>query len=112
MEDVRQAAMDALAQIGDADALTALKTRLFMPDTSARTEAVRALSWTCRDEVDRRLLSRDFDERWPFLDPWNPIGDDRVRTAAAALGISVREVCRRYEVLARRFWLKIDWDSS
>jgi HEAT repeat protein len=111
-EDVRQAAMDALAQIGDADAVTALKTRLFMPDMSARTEAVRALSLSCRDEVDRRLLSRDFDERWPFLDPWDPIGDHRVRTAAAALGMSVEEVCRRYEVLARRFWLRIDWDSS
>jgi hypothetical protein len=104
--------MDALAQIGDEDAVTALKTRLFMPDTSARTDAVRALSLTCRDEIDRRLLSRDFDDRRPFLDPWEPIGDHRVRTASAALGISVEEVCRHYEVLARRFWLKIDWDSS
>ena len=76
-----------------------------------RRAAVEGLSQMCKDEADRKLLSRDLDAIEPFLDPQEEISEDRVRQAARGLDKPVEEVRHRYEALAQEFGLKLAWQS-
>ncbi len=107
--EIQQTAAEALSEIGSPRAVEALMKRLFVEDEEVRTATLGALSRTCKDETDRKLLSRDFDDFDPFLDPQIQIDEERVRRAAKELGIEVEEVRRRYESLAQRFSLKLTW---
>jgi hypothetical protein len=55
--------------------------------------------------IDRKLLSRDFDGREPFIDPGSEIGRDRIESAARRLGENIDVVKARYDGLAQRFGL-------
>lgn len=107
--NVWQAVAAILAQIGDTRALEAANERLTSDEMSVRIGAVGLLLQTCKDEIDRKLLSRDLDAVQPFLDPQQEIDEERVEKAAARLEISADEVRCRYDALARDFMLKLSW---
>jgi HEAT repeat protein len=108
-KDVRQAVEAALAQLGHTQTITVLFERLSADDRETRVMALKALSRTCKDEVDRKLLSRDLDAVNPFVDPQEEIDEERVRYAAENLEISVEEVRSRYQALAEQFQLKLNF---
>ena len=58
---------------------------------------------------DRRLLSSDLYGVPPFLDPHEPIGEALVQRAVAKLRLTPEEVRARYEALAERFHLRLEW---
>jgi HEAT repeat protein len=101
-----------LGEIGGASALTSLYNILGHKDKNLRQAAVGSLSRTCEEEVDKKLLSRDFDDFEPYLDPRERVKLDHVRQAAQSLEISIEEVRHRYETLASKFRLKLTWRSS
>jgi Ribonuclease G/E len=90
-------------------AVEALNARLSADDAAIRSAALGGLSRTCEDKTDRKLLSRDLDDLQPYLDPQEAIDEARVRQAAKKLKIPAEEVRRRYEALAQRFGLKLEW---
>jgi HEAT repeat protein len=106
---VRYAVERALAQLGHTQTLNILFERLSADDQETRVMALGALSRTCKDEVDRKLLSRDVDAVNLFLDPQEEIDEERVRYAAEELEISVEEVRSRYQALAEQFPLKLNF---
>ncbi|ARV60955.1 hypothetical protein BZZ01_22125 [Nostocales cyanobacterium HT-58-2] len=108
-EGVRQVVAQALVEIKDKQALNILFKRLSANDQQTRIIALKALSRTCKDEVDRKLLSRGLDAVNPFLDPQKEIHEERVRYAADKLKISVEEVRSRYQALAEQFPLKLNF---
>jgi HEAT repeat protein len=108
-KNVRRAVAWALGGIKDTRAVEPLIAKLDNLDKNVRLIALRALSRTCKDEVDRKLLSRDLDANEPFLDPQEEIDEERVRYAAEELEISVEEVRSRYQSLAQQFQLKLNF---
>jgi hypothetical protein len=108
----RQAAASALGQIGDTRARGALIGRLSADNPNTRAEALEALSLTCKDQTDRKLLSQDLDAMTPFLDLHQEIDEMRVRQASEKLEVPVQEVCCRYEALAQQFPLKLAWQAK
>ena len=105
---VRSAAARALGQIKSEAAVAPLIARLEHADCEVRRDALGGLAQG-PEETDRRLLSRDLDGVYPFLDPRDPIGKDRLRRAASELELTVDEVQARYEALAARFGLRLAW---
>ncbi|NJM69657.1 MAG: HEAT repeat domain-containing protein [Scytonema sp. RU_4_4] len=108
-ENVRYAVEVALVQLGHTQTITVLFERLSADDQETRIMALKILSHTCKDKVDRKLLSRDIDAFDPFLDPQEEIDEERVRYAAERLKISVEEVRSRYQALAQQFPLKLNF---
>jgi HEAT repeat protein len=109
---VRQAAASALGQIGDTRAVGVLIGRLSADNPNIRAEALEALSLTCKDQTDRKLLSRDLDAMAPFLDLQQEIDVMRVRQASEELEVPAQEVYCRYEALAQQFPLKLAWQTK
>jgi HEAT repeat protein len=62
-----------------------------------------------RDSVDGKLLSVDVDGLGPWLDPKDPVSQERVLQCSTKLGLSVDEVRNRYEALSRDLGLMVDW---
>lgn len=108
---VRTAVAETLGIVGGEAALAALAGALSDPDRSVRRASLGGLAQSCRDEIDRRLLSREYADG-PWLDPAAPITGEHVEDAARNLGISPDEVRRRYEGLAGRFGLKLAWQPG
>lgn len=79
-------------------------------NVEVRLTAVRAYARP-RDDMDRRLLSRDLDTARPWLDPQSPITDTRVGAASSSLGITSEQVRSRYERMAVDLKLKLSWKS-
>jgi spore cortex formation protein SpoVR/YcgB (stage V sporulation) len=77
-------------------------------DVDVRREAVCALS-KALDKIDRYLLSQDLDGVHPFIDPMKTISNEFVIEAAKELGIKEGDVRSRYEALAKRYQLHIEW---
>jgi HEAT repeat protein len=128
---IQRVATRALGQIGNPQAVEVLIGRLSaktpedmdpedvdtkdtedMEDGDVRSEALEALSLTCQDSTDRKLLSKYLDVIEPFLDPRQEIDEKRVKYAARKLTMSVDEVRRHYEALAQQFPLKLSWQAS
>jgi hypothetical protein len=79
---------------------------------NVRKEALRALANICEDKSGRKLLSRDIDGLKPFLDSQEVISEKCVRKAARRLGMTVQEIRSRYEELAERYGLKLEWQQT
>ncbi len=107
--DVQQAIAGALGEIGDARAVESLIAKLEDQDSDVRRTAMGGLLRMCKDEMDRKLLTKDLDGYAPYLDPQDEIGKEWVREAAEELELSVEEVYRRYEALTQQFPLKLAW---
>ncbi|MBP5973974.1 HEAT repeat domain-containing protein [Brasilonema sp. CT11] len=110
--EVRYALEEALVELEHTETITVLFERLSSDEHKTRVMALEALSPTCKDEVDRKLLSRNLDAFNPFLDPQEEIDEERVRDAAEALEISVEEVRSRYQALAQQFPLKLNFADA
>ncbi|HEU4325047.1 MAG TPA: HEAT repeat domain-containing protein, partial [Roseiflexaceae bacterium] len=65
-----------------------------------------------RDYIDHQLLSYDLDAFEPWLDPRDPITEERVEQAAKALDLTCAEVRARYETLAAKLPLRLAWKAG
>ena len=106
-KDVRTAAAEALGEIGEEPALAALRDYLDDPVEAVRRAALGGLARTCKDQIDRRLLSEDLHEFGRGLDPRQPINAARMEQAARELEKPLPEIRRRYGKLAEQFGLKL-----
>ena len=106
---VRQTAARALGAISDPRGIEALRASLADEDWEIRCLALEAMAKTCENRTDLRLLSQNFDDAWPYLDPQEPVTEARVVDAAAKLGQPAEEIRRRYEALHERFGLRLAW---
>lgn len=106
---IRRVAVVALGKIGDKRVIEPLVERLEDKEEYVRQEALGALVSIMGDETDTALISRDIDGNWPWLDPADPIGEERVAKVTEKLEIPEAEVRSRYEALADRFGLKLTW---
>jgi GTPase SAR1 family protein len=106
-QTIRQAAIKALGEIGGIRVLECLKTYYQNADENLRRAALQGLAQSCEDEIDRRLLSEDLDDSYPWLDPLSPITEDQIANAAARLKKPLPEIQQRYAALAERFGLTL-----
>ncbi|MEA5569380.1 HEAT repeat domain-containing protein, partial [Anabaena sp. UHCC 0399] len=112
-DDVQQAIETALVQLGNEETIETLLDRLSNCDNQhMRIMTLKALSWTCEDEIDRKLLSRDIYLFNVFFYMQEEIDEEQVRFAAEQLKISVEDVCKRYQKLARKFGLKLKFNTD
>lgn len=105
----RGAIFEALGAIGDPRGLAAVQPYLHDEDQKTRQAALAGLAQGCPDEDDRRLLSEYFYADGPWLDPQEIITRERLDEAAKKLKQTPQEIQTRYEALARRFVLKLEW---
>jgi hypothetical protein len=108
-KDVKVAVINALGQIGDARSIKVMEDELSSQNLEVRTAALRMLLQAREDETARKLLTKDFDGGYPFLDPGKVLGEERVEEAARKLGISADDARRRYEELADKYSLNLAW---
>ena len=73
-----------------------------------RTAALQGLAQR-REEIDRKLLSRELNgEEW-WVDPHESIGNARVTENTQRLQLPIEEERLRYEAMTREFGLRLDW---
>jgi HEAT repeat protein len=106
--EVRRAAATALGAIKSEAAVEPLIARLEDSAAEVRRAAVGALSRSLSD-IDRRLLTSDLDAVDPFLDPREVVRNAFTQTAASKMNMTIEEVRARYEALADRFRLSLEW---
>jgi len=106
--DVRRAIAEALGNIGSERAVEQLITKLDDPEADFRIFTLQTLSHNF-PEKDRRMLSEDLNGLYPFLDPHQEISTEFASKAAEELKLTIKEVQARYEALAERFHLKLEW---
>ncbi len=82
------------------------------PHPSLRATALRWLAHASALSEAELLLSRNSDGLRPFLDPREPVTEERVRKAAAKLGLPEAEVRRRYEELAEQLPITLAWRAA
>jgi HEAT repeat protein len=109
---VRRAACDALGEIKDPHTVEPLMTKLEGEDADVRKQVLGVLAKITGDEIDQKLLSRDIDTQHPWLDPKEPISQSRITKAVKELKLPREEIQQRYENLAKRFGLKLEWTST
>ncbi len=102
-------AINILGNTKDPRAVEPLIKRLADENAEVRKSALAALARICEEETDRKLLTRHLDGRWPWLDPQEAVNEERVKYAARELELSEAEVRRRYERLAKKYYLKLEW---
>ena len=110
-EEVASSAAWALGRLQDLRAVKPLMAKLD-DNLDIRSEALGALANICRDEIDQKLLSKEIDIDYPWLDPKESITEKRVAEAVSKLKLTQEEVRQRYEDLAREFNLKLEWVST
>ncbi|MBV9790706.1 MAG: HEAT repeat domain-containing protein, partial [Chloroflexi bacterium] len=105
---ISSAAAQALSQLGSEIGITFLMSKLSDDSQEKRKLVLAELARTCKDEIDRKLLTRDLDGFEPFIDPQNIIDRERIIRAARRLELPIEEVRQRYEALAQRFGLRVE----
>jgi hypothetical protein len=65
----------------------------------------------CEDPTDKKLLSRDLDGIYPFLDPQKPITEAWLRAVARQLELPEDDIRQRYRALAQQFGLTLAWED-
>ncbi len=94
------------------DAVPSLVALLIHEDDDTRCAALKGLAEIRGDETDSCLLTEDIDGNYPWLDPSEAIGEDRVQNAAPLLNLPVAEIRRRYLALAADFGLTCDFTAE
>jgi hypothetical protein len=105
--ETRQTIVEALGAIGNEQCVCALKSDLQDSDINVRKTCLGALAQSCTDEIDRQLLSKDFDGSPGWLDPLSPIDSKRIAEAAKKLKRPFKEIKKRYTALAKKFGLTL-----
>jgi hypothetical protein len=103
----REAAADALGEIGDDRAVDALRPHLTDPVADVRRCTLKALVQIRGDDVAKKLLLQWHDANSPFIDPQEPINASHVSKAAKELKLPETEIRRRYEGLAAEYGLTL-----
>jgi nucleoside phosphorylase len=98
-----------LGRIGDRSVAPVIAARLTDKDEGVRRAAVGALAQLTCSGQDARLLRKGEGLHGPWLDRRRPIGPKRVEIAAKRASLSPAEARRRYEELAPRFLLTLQW---
>lgn len=96
----------------DPRAVEPLIAKLENENWMVRTTVLGTLAKICKNETGRELFSRDVDGWEPWLDPQDPIDEERVVYAAKRLRLSEEEIRRRYEKLAEKYKLKLTWKEK
>jgi HEAT repeat protein len=110
--DVRRAAASALGRIGSEQAISPLLACLEDRRADRRIEALSALSQGI-DELDKKLLL--WEQSWRFnlyLDPRKPIKLTFAQRAARRLNLTIEEAQARYQTLAKKFNLVLEWKND
>jgi HEAT repeat protein len=102
------AAAEALVALGAPEGIAQRARFLASSDSKMRTSAVQAYSQR-RDRHDRQLLSHDLDGTAPWIDPQEPITEDRLVSASRKLRVTPEKVRSRWEVMATDLNLKLSW---
>jgi HEAT repeat protein len=105
---VRIAAASALGEIKNEAAVSALMDRLVSRDFTVRRTALQSLLKGL-DITDRILLSQDLDGLPPSVDPRDLITEVFTQEIAFHLNLGIEEIRTRYEALAVRFHLNLEW---
>jgi HEAT repeat protein len=103
---LQETAGEMLGKIGTERCTKALTLLLDADDSHLRSVAVGGLAQTF-DQVERRLLSRDFDSIQPYIDPREPIATARIREAASSLGLNEDHVRGVYRKIAERLRIQL-----
>jgi hypothetical protein len=109
-QDIGVTVAAALNVLGEPKAKAALTHYLNSQEAEVRQNAVNAYS-IYKDLLNRRLLSRSLDASPPWLDPQEPITDDRVNKAMIQIDLSLEKVRSLYESLAVDLNLKLTWKT-
>jgi len=80
-------------------------------DIRVRTGAFGILIVT-HSRIDQCLASKDLDGLEPWLDPQSFISEEQLELAIWELGLPPKEVKIRYEAIANKFGLKLEWQSN
>jgi len=115
-ERIRSTAAKALSRVGDISAVEPLRSNLRDPDRQVRCTALGALvKLEVVDKTDINLLSDGRAQDLFFdssIDPQQPISINRARNAARTLKLPEKEVRARYEKLAARYNLSLEWHTG
>ncbi|NIM12442.1 MAG: NACHT domain-containing protein [Candidatus Aminicenantes bacterium] len=109
-----EAVFYSIAILGNAKSNQAVEVMIARLDEGSemvRKIALQAIAKIQEDKTDRKLLSRDTDGVGPWLDPQDPIDENRVKMAAKRLKKPEEEVRQRYEKLAEKYKLRISWQA-
>lgn len=106
-ETLRPSILLALGMSGHKQAADVIRPYLDVEDSGDRRAALAALSVLLLPENDRKLLSHDLDGNSPFLDPREPITDERIIQSRETLNLSGDEVRTQYRALASQFGLTL-----
>lgn len=109
---VKTKALEAIEQLGEAAHIVHVVPLFADPLLEVRESAVSAYAKLCNDDTDARLLSRDFDKIVPWLDPRDPVPVARIQQAAERLNLPESVARERYESLARRTGIKLEWEAA
>jgi HEAT repeat protein len=106
---VRAGAARALGQITGEPVMTALASRLHLEtDVTVQNDIFGSIAAQL-PQIDRRLVSRDFDGLRPFLKVQDVIELSRVKESAKRLQLSAQQAQARFEEFSKKFGLKISW---
>jgi len=109
---IRPVVITTLGQLGDRRVVEAILPYLSSESIHEREATVGALAHLLLDEMGRRLLSHHLSGTSPFLDPREPITNERVAEVQAELDLSMDEVRTRYRTLAPQFGLTIAFSEA
>lgn len=100
------AAANALTALAPEQLASTIINFLSHESPEKRMVAVRTLLTLRNNPNEKKLLSRDFDNRLPWIDPATPITEKRIEDAAQVLEISIPEAHALYEAIADDYHLK------
>jgi len=96
----------SIGKIGGERAIGALLQHIASTQPALRKSALGGLAETAT-VYDRVFLSRDLNGKYPFLDPADPIGRERILRTCEQVERSFEEVDERYRRLAQDFGLTL-----
>ena len=108
--EIRVAAIKELGNKKDMRVMGHIFIKMSDKNAEMRTAALAALAILCEYETDRKLLTKELDGESSWFDPQKPIEKKMIERAAKKLvEIPEEEVRQRYERLAKKYHLKLEW---
>jgi HEAT repeat protein len=109
--EIRVAAIKALGNKKDMRVRGHILIKMSDKNAEMRSAALAALAILCEYETDRKLLTKELDGKSSWFDPQKPIDKEMIEKAAKKfVEIPEAEVRQRYERLAKKYHLRLDWN--
>lgn len=102
-----EAAGKALVLLSDPRGIEYLKSYLQHEELDRRIGALEVLASVIENEDVKLILTQDFDDQYPWIDPKVPISTSRIQEASGVLDISIDEARALYQSIAGDFGLTI-----